>query len=158
MVEKLLGVEISYHFQDAQGQKGFYSVFLDTTATTATPFASAFVPILYGVTDCTIIKYHINTRYRRAVRGTPSESAQNSRAGVLLFGCADDTRASMVIPSVREDVLTSTGDMAGILLDTTNSDVQALITQSLAGACSPEGALITEYRTGYLQWRKFTEV
>jgi hypothetical protein len=128
---------------------------LGSTVTDADAAATALASVVLPVTGCVLVRQRVVYKF---VAETPEAAAAGStikRSGVFIFDCVDDEHQALIeIPGILDSVLVVTEPGVGVLIDTSNADVAAVIEELVAeGVCDPFGNEIASLAAAYRQSR-----
>jgi hypothetical protein len=148
---------ITLDFLDASGSIGKMQIRLKagTSAADAQSAADVLIATLTALSDAVIVGVDIAYRFWAATREPASGDTPEAHQGAFTFDCDGIERyAEIAIPSFKPSLLQNAGPGAGILIDTSNSDVSAFITTVVDGIwCNPFADDIVAVSAAYLQWR-----
>jgi len=148
---------LELQYVDETGTKGAVTV----KYAAGTPYASidaeasALASIIAPITGCSLIRQRIIYKAVQVPKTVPSIGSDVVRQGMFFF--EDGTGESQVlfgIPGFLESKVVTTEPGAGVLIDTSDSDVIALITQfEASGMVNPFNVECYELIAAYLQSR-----
>jgi hypothetical protein len=105
-------------------------------------FGEGYASALEPASGAKITGLQIIGNTAAAFSGRPPSTSDGSRVGTLIFGTADpDERWILEIPSLRQDLLLTSGPYAGIAIDLTLPAITAIADLIIAGdgTVSPTG-------------------
>lgn len=117
--------------------------------------ATALASIIAPMSDCVLVKM----RYcYRSITGADISSAGSTpltTAGILFLATTSEDHIGLVnIPAIKPSFILTTGDGAGVLMDTANSDLIALVDELVTlNASTPAGDVLDHLLTAYRQSR-----
>jgi hypothetical protein len=151
--------KVLVRFQDAKGNISGTAVRLlaGVSFDVAGAFAETWADALEPASDAKIIELQIIAETAPAYSGRPGAASDCTRVGTLIFGTADpDERFVLEIPSLKTDLLLTSGPYAGVAIDLTASAIADLAALIIAGdgTVSPTGLTgndLTNVITGLLR-------
>ena len=124
------GHTVLFRFRDNDGAESTCEARLRVSVSldTALSFAAALRPLVAALSDAALITCDVIASWVEtapAVLGT----APVDRAGIFLFRTANIPweRYVFALPSLRDDLVLSAGDFAGVQIDADNADVAAFV-------------------------------
>lgn len=129
-------VELRFYFVDDDLASSRHTVYLLLASLgSAFAFARAYAALITGMTDGALIRINIITTYQDqdSPKGAPGSDLH--RVGVFSFD-TDNTPPGLyvlTIPALIEAAILSSGALAGVAIDTTQSAVAAFVAASTAG-------------------------
>lgn len=128
---------------------------IDTTYAVLEGEATAFASLIAPITGCKLSRVRIIYKAVAEPRDTPMIGSIVKRQGVFIF--EDGTGGNQTlfaVPGFDESKLVASGAGSGVLIDTTDSDVSALIDAFTAsGMVNPFGVECAAIIAAYLQSR-----
>ena len=121
---------VLFRFRDNDGAESTCAVHLrvNVPLDAALSFAAALRPLVAALSDAAMITYNVIAEW---VETAPAviAPAPVTQAGVFLFRTANipQERYVLALPAIRDDLVISTGDFAGVQLDATAPDVAAFL-------------------------------
>lgn len=135
------------------------AVVLNVSSTTSTSVmdaqATALASLIAPLTDCVLIKI----RYcYRAITGADISDAGSTplaTAGIIFLATTSEDHIGLVnIPAIKPSLFLTTGNGAGVLMDTSSSDLIALVEELVAlNVSTPTGDVLDHLLTAYRQSR-----
>lgn len=128
MIAQLPIIELLY--QDETGSKGALQVRLPagTTYEAANATAVAFAAFVAPLTGCVLIRQRIIYKAIADPRSAADVGSLIKRCGVFVFETDDGLNQLLIqVPGLLDSLLETDGDGAGILIDTSASEVLALL-------------------------------
>lgn len=123
----------------------------------AEAWAAAFVPVIHGVSDCTVKRYDIIISQ---VQDDPlgTTGADVRRVGQFFFATAVDELHGATLPGIKESVLTAPGGTSEVSIDLLHPAVAAYVAAMLDGLdgvepCDRFGNDLVALLEAYRQWR-----
>lgn len=148
---------INLGLRDASGSTASVDAWIraGSTAAAAQAGADVLAARVGALSHAVVFRYSIVYRNVEAPRPEPAFGSQVARAGVFVFaGALPDTYAVISVPSIRPEVLLTTGPGAGVLIDPAHPDVIGFVDQVVTGLwCNPFGVDLVALEAAYLQWR-----
>jgi hypothetical protein len=133
---RYLPLKIYVHYQDGKGRvvSPYIRLVTNTTYAPAQTFAAAWADACAGASGAQILGFDIVAEATTLFAGLPAATSDAYRQGVLLFGTTvPGDRCLLEIPSMRADLLLATGEYAGVKIDQTKPEIQALVSMLLNG-------------------------
>lgn len=130
MEARYLPIRIYVRYRDAKGH--IASAYIHVAATTpyaqSFPYANDWADACIPVSGAEVIGHDIVANTKAMATPAPGPGSQAHRQGVLLFGTTEpEDRYIVEIPSIKEELLETTGEYAGVKIDITQPSVQALV-------------------------------
>lgn len=156
-------IAVRYYFRDSDGKSLWCEIWLDpSNYEGAFLFSQRLTAKLAPLTSC-LFDYAQFSYRRRESTAMPGDTTGNLyNHGAFVFLSAPEQRHVLAVPAIKSDLLATSGDWAGIALDTTNADVAAWVDNLLNGdgttsACDYNENDLTSLVAAYLQWRPVVE-
>jgi hypothetical protein len=117
--------------------------------------ATGLVAALSAITNAVFIRQDIVYRFVQESAVYGADTSDKFRAGVFIFDCLDVGELGLIqVPSLRDELFVTVGPGAGVLIDTTDSDVIAFINTATNGAYSnPFASILGVMSAAYRQSR-----
>jgi len=117
--------------------------------------ATAVASILASLTDAVLVKQRIKYTWVPESRIPASGGASIKRTAAFFFGTGDDTPiALIVVHAIKAALVVSAGVGAGVMIDTSNSDVIAFIDAVVDSiVVNPFDDDVINFETAYMQSR-----
>lgn len=132
-----------------------YHVQRGTAPTAAQQAATQLRGLLLAFSGCTALTQSYVLPAVEIGTANPLAGILAQRHAVFVFATATAGQYAIIaIPGVRDDMLTTSGPGAGVLLDVSNIVVAGFVFELTSGAwCNKFGHVLTELITAYLQVR-----
>jgi hypothetical protein len=141
-------IKIYVNLQDGKGSiaSAYIRVPIDADFASAQAFAASYANACADASLAEITGVQIVADAKRALPSAPTGTSDVFRQGVILFGTtvAED-RYLFEIPSLRTDLLLTTGEYAGVKIDQTRPEIQTILNLLLNG----DGTVTPTGLTGY---------
>ena len=148
---------INLGLRDASGSTASVDAWIraGSAATAAQAGADVLAARVGALSHAVVYRYSLVYRSVADPRADPASTSQAARAGVFVFsGSEPNTYAVISVPSIRPEVLLTTGPGAGVLIDPAHPDVSGFVDQVVTGLwCNPFGVDLVALEAAYLQWR-----
>lgn len=114
-----------------------------------------FTDVIGALSDASIVYRYLIYCGVEDPQPAPPGAAPAAGAGVFVFSCEEpDAYAMVEVPGIRSDLLLSAGPGAGVLIDTTASDVVSFVNTLITGIfCNPFGVQLAALESAFYQWR-----
>lgn len=149
--------QLTFSVLDGSGSIGNMSLWLADGAElgTAITAADTFRGLVGPCTGAVFTRQAVVYRAVEVPRPSAAEGSDATRVGVFIFSTASEEFAIVEIAGILESTLMTTGDGAGLLLDTSNADIAALVAQLLSGLWSnPFGYQLLALEAAFVQIRR----
>jgi len=124
----------------------------DTPASTALADLLGLVSAVHSISDCIAVRASVTYRTVYLPIGTPGIGAKSADEGVFALKTVEDDSAVVSVPGISRSKLTTSGCLAGFLLDLSDSDI-SLFTAALISDiwCDPFGISLQEAISAYIR-------
>jgi hypothetical protein len=110
------------------------------------------VGAVHSISDCIAVRASVTYRTVYLPIDTPGIGARGKDEGVFALKTAEDNSAVVSVPGIRRTKLTTSGCLAGFLLDLSDSDISAFIAALIGGDWrDPFGEAIEEAISAYIR-------
>jgi len=148
---------LELQYVDETGTRGALTVkyAVDTPYATIDASASALASLIAPITGCSLIRQRIIYKAVQNPKQTPTIGSVIVRQGVFIFEDGSGENQNLfTVPGLLDSKLVTTEPGAGVLIDTADSDVIAVISQYVASEfVNPFGVECFELVAAYLQSR-----
>lgn len=155
MLKPVATIELVYI--DERGSTGATVVNIPSSSTIAVGDAQALAlaSLIAPMTDCSLLKYRVSWRVVIEDPGIAGSSAAVVNTGVFIFSDFDGGNLGLItVPAIKDELLETTGNGAGVSIDRDNEAVSDFIAQVIDMNCSnPFGDIFFRLETAYRQSR-----
>jgi hypothetical protein len=153
----ILNPRLELIFRDASASQGSITLNLKpgSTVADADTFLSGGVSAFVALTGATLVATRLTYKVELDPSSAAAEGSTIKRAGVFVWACIDDIHQALVeVPGILDGDLMTSGPGAGVLIDTSISDVIAFMDSLLSnGVTDPFDNEINQLVAAYLQSR-----
>ena len=144
---------VEYIWRDETGSTAMtsLSVPVGLTVSEIDVTADAVASILASVTGCVLVRQSIKWRAQTVPRTEPADSTPITRSCAFYFSVDPPSPDGIVIvPSIKESVISDEEPFAGVAIDRSNSDIVSLVDAILSlGATNVFGDVFTSLVAAY---------
>lgn len=144
-------------YQDDSGSTGQVEMRLPagTTYSVADVAAQAIASAFASITGAVLVRQRIRYRANASSRAAALTGSRNKRAGIFILENVDGLSQLLVqVPGILDSVILSTGNGAGVSIDTDNSDVSSFLSALTDnGVTSPFAVVCANLVAAYVQSR-----
>lgn len=152
MWDEDLALQLTFFFRDNDGATGKVVLHLPVAlADYARQFCIDLAQLLRAVSNCALLRVRISMS--AAAINPPVPSGNAAEFGTFIFSTSAGERYIAGIPGLKPSKTTTTGDTAGIIIDTIDSDVLAYVSATLANVVTPWNDSLTGLNIAGLQLR-----
>lgn len=148
-------IELVYN--DASGSTAMLTAWLqaDTTVAAADDAIGVLSAALASLTGCTLVRTRIVYKFRADTPAVAEIGSLITQQGVFMYDCTVDGPGFILsVPGLVDDVIITTGVLAGIGIDTSDSRVTDLTDVLIENDCTNAFAdTITALATAFVQSR-----